>query len=58
MQELIEDINAEIKLGTKMCVNWDMYLEKEKQHIIEAVAHGNTECKVNAEEYYNETFIN
>jgi hypothetical protein len=31
---LKETLDSEIKLGTKMIVNWDMYLEKEKEQSI------------------------
>jgi len=37
---LKQDIDSEIKSGTKMVVNWDMYLEMEKQQIIDALEYG------------------
>ena len=40
VQLLKENLDEEIKLGTKMVVNWDMYLEIEKQHIITAFKQG------------------
>ena len=33
---LKEILDSEMKLGTKMIVNWDMYLEIEKQQIMNA----------------------
>lgn len=49
---LKQDIDLEIKSGTKMVVNWDMYLELEKQQIIEA-----TYASIRTgEDYYNETY--
>jgi hypothetical protein len=36
IQLLKENIDSEMKLGTKMVVNWDMYLAMEKEQIIEA----------------------
>ena len=30
---LKETLDAEMKLGTKMIINWDMYLEMEKEQI-------------------------
>lgn len=36
MQLLKETLDSEIKLGTKMVVNWDMYLQMERQQ------HGKT----------------
>jgi hypothetical protein len=34
IQLLKESIDHELKLGTKMVVNWDMYLAMEKEQII------------------------
>jgi hypothetical protein len=34
VQLLKESIDYEIKLGTKMVVNWDMYIEMEKEQRI------------------------
>ena len=60
---LKQDIDLEIKSGTKMVVNWDMYLEMEKQQIIDAAnlpkedrwydAKKYSNC---GEQYYNEQF--
>ena len=36
IQLLKENIDSKMKLGTKMVVNWDMYLAMEKEQIIEA----------------------
>jgi len=33
---LKQDLDVELKLGTKMVVNWDMYIEMYKQEIIDA----------------------
>ena len=33
---LKENIDSKMKLGTKMVVNWDMYLAMEKEQIIDA----------------------
>ena len=30
---LKQDLDAELKLGTKMVVNWDMYIEMHKQEM-------------------------
>jgi hypothetical protein len=32
---LKQDIDLELKHGTKMVVNWDMYLQMEKQQILD-----------------------
>lgn len=40
IQLLRESIDSEIKLGTKMVVNWDMYLEMEREQIITAFCKG------------------
>jgi uncharacterized protein (AIM24 family) len=36
VQLLKESIDHELKSGTKMVVNWDMYLAMEKQQILDA----------------------
>jgi hypothetical protein len=36
IQLLKENIDSKMKLGTKMVVNWDMYLAMEKEQIIDA----------------------
>jgi hypothetical protein len=57
---LRKELDAEIKLGTKMVVNWDMYLEMEKQQIIDAFDLGienYNDCKIfDGQQYYNETY--
>jgi L-ribulose-5-phosphate 3-epimerase UlaE len=40
VQLLKESIDYEMKLGTKMIANWDMYLEMEKQQIMDAFEEG------------------
>ena len=37
---LKQDLDAELKLGTKMVVNWDMYIEMHKQEIETAYEEG------------------
>jgi hypothetical protein len=37
---LKQDLDAELKLGTKMVVNWDMYIEMHKQEILDAYSSG------------------
>jgi hypothetical protein len=56
IQLLRESIDSEMKSGTKMVVNWDMYLEMEKEQIIKAYTNGSPEFFDMAEEYYNETY--
>lgn len=65
VQLLKQDLDAEIKLGTKMIVNWDMYLEMEKQQIIHAFDEGqeyeyqyhiNGAPKFDSETYFAETY--
>lgn len=58
IQLLKESIDYEMKLGTKMVINWDMYLEMEKEQIIESydAGVGDVGCRnADAEQYYNET---
>jgi hypothetical protein len=65
VEQLKQDIDLEIKSGTKMVVNWDMYLALEKEQIIKAF--GNKVSKtikqgidvyetISGEQYYNETY--
>jgi hypothetical protein len=58
IQLLKESIDYEMKLGTKMVVNWDMYIEMEKeQRIIDYNAgHADGLCNhINdADNYINE----
>jgi hypothetical protein len=37
---LKQDLDAELKLGTKMVVNWDMYIEMHNQEIVTAYEEG------------------
>jgi hypothetical protein len=61
---LKQDIDSELKHGTKMVVNWDMYLQMEKEQIIESYCQGCFDISLNknifpretSEQYYNETF--
>ncbi len=62
---LKETLDAEMKLGTKMIINWDMYLEMEKEQIQEAWNDGDYayfDSKEtgrdfeNGEQYYNEVY--
>lgn len=66
MQELIENLDVEMK-SRGMLPNWDMYLKKEKEQIIEAHFEGwsdaydylsefNNDKARQAEEYYEETY--
>jgi len=58
MQLLRETIDFEMKLGTKMVINWDMYLETEREQIIDAYSNGSNDRLKNRinEQYYNETY--
>ena len=61
IQLLRESIDSEVKLGTKMVINWDMYLEMEREQIIDAVSKGFDNCEEGkvrwlGEQYYNETY--
>jgi hypothetical protein len=40
IQLLRETIDSEMKLGTKMVVNWDMYLEMEREQLKEMYLKG------------------
>lgn len=63
---LKETLDQEMKLGTKMVVNWDMYLQKERQQIEEAhqngfycgndVANGLLPEHSSSSDYYNQTY--
>jgi len=68
---LKQDLDAELKLGTKMVVNWDMYIEMHKQEIIQAFREGlkspyhsdhtwtpQGEITTKSEQYYFETYKN
>ena len=64
MQELIEALDIEIK-SRGMLPNWDMYLEKEKEQIIDAVNQkifgditftGSDEVITKGENYYNQIY--
>ena len=63
---LKQDLDAELKLGTKMVVNWDMYIEMHKQEIIDAWNGGDYAYFYSKEtgrdfadgnDYYQETFV-
>jgi len=63
IQLLKESIDYEMKLGTKMIINWDMYLETQKEQMIEFANSFYDECGMqygglekSAEDYYNETY--
>lgn len=63
---LKETLDQEMKLGTKMVVNWDMYLQKERQQIEEShqngfdcgndVANGLLPEHSSSSDYYNQTY--
>jgi hypothetical protein len=65
MQGLIETLDIEMK-ERGMLPNWDMYLEKEKEQLINAFEdgigeatneqHGKLDYNMDAEEYYNQTY--
>ena len=60
VQLIIQALDIECK-SRGMNVNWDMYLEMEKERIIEfaqsyAVIHCMGDITKNADEYYNETY--
>jgi hypothetical protein len=65
IQLLKENIDSEMKLGTKMVVNWDMYLAMEKEQIIDAYLiplsneywfQKDEILNQESEKYYNETY--
>ena len=60
IQLLKENIDSEMKLGTKMVVNWDMYLAMEKEQIIKAFCEGYDHDGDNYDgaeiSYYNRTY--
>jgi hypothetical protein len=60
---LKQDIDSEIKLGTKLVVNWDMYLEIEKKQMFgftneyHVIGEGTEKFfKEEFQKYYNETY--
>jgi hypothetical protein len=65
MHGLIETLDIEMK-ERGMLPNWDMYLEKEKEQLINAFEdgigeatneqHGKLDYNMDAEEYYNQTY--
>jgi hypothetical protein len=58
IQELIEHLDIEMK-QKGIIPNWDMYLEKEKEQIINAAKSCNYiggATDIEAEQYYNETY--
>ena len=65
IQLLRENIDSKMKLGTKMVVNWDMYLAMEKEQIIEAYLtplsneywfQKDEILNQESKKYYNETY--
>ena len=58
---LKQDLDVELKLGTKMVVNWDMYIEMHKQEIIDAFekayGSGYRDNGDSGIDYYAETFV-
>jgi uncharacterized protein (AIM24 family) len=58
VQLLKESIDHELKSGTKMVVNWDMYLAMEKQQILDAHWDGSIywDNKKTEEQYYTKTY--
>jgi hypothetical protein len=58
IQLLKESIDYEMKLGTKMVVNWDMYIEMEKEQRIMDYNAGHADGLCNhindADNYINE----
>ena len=57
VQLLKEALDYEIKSGTKMVVNWDMYLEIEKEQMMDAHLKADVfPRKYEFEQYYNETY--
>lgn len=40
IQLLRESIDSEVKLGTKMVINWDMYLAMEREQLEKAYKKG------------------
>ena len=65
IQLLKENIDSEMKLGTKMAVNWDMYLAMEKEQIIDAYLtplsneywfQKDEILNQESKKYYNETY--
>ena len=65
IQLLKENIDSKMKLGTKMVVNWDMYLAMEKEQIVEAYLtplsneywfQKDEILNQESEKYYNETY--
>ncbi len=58
VEVLKQELDIEMKLGTKMVVDWDMYKEMEKEQIMDAWKDGviRDSGTLYADEYYNETF--
>lgn len=59
VQLLKENIDYELKSGTKMVVNWDMYLAMEKEQIMNAYLEGESDADHSddsALRFYNETY--
>lgn len=59
VQLLKEALDYEMKSGTKMVVNWDMYLEIEKEQMMDAHLKADVfPRKYEFEQYYKETYGN
>jgi len=59
VQLLRESIDSEMKLGTKMVVNWDMYLAMEKEQIQAAYKDGliwHPNDFLDQKQYYDEIY--
>lgn len=63
VQFLKESLDLEMRLGTKMVVNWDMYLQMERQQMEEAVSNGISKADMtnhrgyfDFDKWYNETY--
>lgn len=55
MEEFIDRLKKDFGFVVSNNVT-EMYLEKEKKHIIDAYRIGKIEQKENSEQYYNQTF--
>jgi hypothetical protein len=56
---LREHLDAEMKMGTKMVINWDMYLQMEKEQITDSYIMGSYDMaakEFRPEQYYNEQY--
>ena len=57
---LKQDLDAELKLGTKMIVNWDMYIEMHKQEMTTNCSQQeiSDEKILDAAEEHSDSFLN